>query len=1779
MGDLEVLIFEQRELIADLEELRNSFITKESSGKSRGYLETLSQELDIQFQQFKYQHGEISRILRETSLNAADVPYMLEGCFCQYREHYFSFKGAIMDAMAHNETTRSPFSSTFAMSSGHADTSAHMDVRLPKISVPNFSGEYMDWIPFQDIYLSLVHNNPALSRAVKFYYLKGAVSGEAASLIGCISATEANYETAWNTLQRRYHNKRVIVDSHLNKFYDIPKSDGSCRGIRTILDTTRECLSSLGNMGISTANWDPMIIREICQKLDVQARKEWENSLGSTTDLPTLSEMFSFLERTFRTLESLGNTLPSTVKSSRPLNGKSFKNKNVSAHTRSVAQSRNISCLFCDREHFISKCYKFMALPMEAKNDFLANKKICRNCLSSGHDHQNCTSLYRCGTCRKPHHTILHTDETVSVQNTTIDSLASDFDTSLNISEVASHNANIFTDVLLYSIRLFVSTSRGMFPLRALLDPGSQGSLISESSVQLLGLHRQRSHFKVVGVGESISKYNVQIDLWSRKRQPILKCSALVLPSISSYVPNPSSEKVCLPDIGDNLADPLYYKTDSIDLILGSDVCSKLKKAGESFVHNDLFFQNTLFGWVFSGSSTPVRTNTVHVHNINLECILKSFWEQEEIGVKRDLTDQEIVCEKYFSETTRRTPSGRYMVHLPFKSILLNGSFPKLDNNIKSALSRFKRLEISFLKNPLYSETYRAFMADYESLGHMSRIGTFPADISTSSYFLPHHGVFKEESTTTKLRVVFDGSSHKEGESSLNEELFPGPALQNDLPQTITRWRRHKIAFGADIEKMFRQIEVSPEHRPFQQILWRSSPSEKLSIYQLNTVTYGTTSAPYLSIRVLRQLAQDYRSEFPGASEVLVSDSYVDDVLSGADTVGEAIKLHKDLCTLLKRGGCNLRKWITNSPTLLRQIPKEDRENSPILNFERDNVVKTLGVQWNTTNDSFSFKVNVDETRIVSKRAILSETARLYDPLGWLTPCTVVAKSLFKQLWEIGADWDDEIPQDLRRKWLKYRASLSSLSELVIPRWINYSRGHQFELHCFCDASSTAYAATVYSRVVSPHGVFVNLLQAKSRVTPIKTVSIPRLELCAAVLLVRLVNKVKESFSDVTNENIFFWSDSSTVLSWIRKPSSYWTVYVANRVAEIQRFSSPLQWRHVPSAMNPADCASRGIFPSELIGQKIWWFGPSFLYETPSSWPGPLSNLETFEEMRKESARNAMKKTTISSNGLSAIAVGTLNEVSPYPDFLLKFSNLYTLLKVISFCLRYRHNTRYNRENRELRETGPVSTKTLNMTLNILLKITQDIDFSEDIKTLLSKGSVHNKGLLKLIPFLDTDGILRVGGRLQNSDLPYNIKHPILLAKNNPLSRLIILDAHERTLHGGLSLTMAYVNRKYWIISGNQLAKNIIGGCMRCFRYYAKAAHQLMGNLPPVRLNITRPFKHSGVDYAGPIPVKNSSLRSSVVSKGYICLFICMVTKAIHLEAVSDLTTNSFLAAFRRFVSRRGACTDVYSDCGTNFVGASKELKVLLHRNQKSLPHEMRQNLLSNGTDWHFIPPASPNFGGLWEAGVKSVKFHLKRIMKDRVLTFEELSTLLCQIEGCLNSRPLCPLSSDPSDLDALTPAHFLIGEPTNCIQEETLLDVNINHIPRWKAVEKLKQHFWKRWHTEYLNRLQARPKWVQSQPDAKIGALVLLIDERCDPGQWSLGRILEIHPGSDDRVRVVSILIKNKIIKRPISKICFLPIDSPPEDSTPQNHTTDAGERMESDPVAVSRSTAESND
>lgn len=432
------------------------------------------------------------------------------------------------------------------------------------------------------------------------------------------------------------------------------------------------------------------------------------------------------------------------------------------------------------------------------------------------------------------------------------------------------------------------------------------------------------------------------------------------------------------------------------------------------------------------------------------------------------------------------------------------------------------------------------------------------------------------------------------------------------------------------------------------------------------------------------------------------------------------------------------------------------------------------------------------------------------------------------------------------------------------------------------------------------------------------------------------------------------------------------------------------------------------------------------------------------------------------------------------------------------------------------------------------------------MESLAKSGTVNNKSkLTSLNPFLDEVGILRVGGRLQLSDIANNMKHPVIIPRKSPLTNLLIADAHERTMHGGPQIMITFLRTKYWIIDCKNLTKYYVRKCVICLRNNARTSHQLMGQLPAARVSACRPFIQSGVDYAGPISLRTSKGRGHRSYKGYICLFVrvCMATRAIHIEVVSDMTSQGFLSAFKRFVARRGHCTDLWSDNGTNFVGASRDLKTLFTDERSGIANEIANCLATNNTRWHFIPPHAPNFGGLWEAGIKSAKYHMKRVIGDSTLTFEEITTVLSQIEACLNSRPLSKVSSNAEDPFPLTPGHFLIGEPLVLVPDSNYETSNISNLRRWQLTQRMVQHFWRRWQQEYLTQFFHRYKWAHQISEPKVGDVVLVKESDLPPAKWLFGLVVDKHPGVDNITRVVSLRCKGNIIKRPTSKLCILPI------------------------------------
>ncbi|XP_026326321.1 uncharacterized protein LOC113235013 [Hyposmocoma kahamanoa] len=625
------------------------------------------------------------------------------------------------------------------------------------------------------------------------------------------------------------------------------------------------------------------------------------------------------------------------------------------------------------------------------------------------------------------------------------------------------------------------------------------------------------------------------------------------------------------------IADPTYYKRDPIDILLGAEEYSKILLQGFEKLENGIIAQNTELGWILSGFRSTEYLNGMKIISLMTRTEetqqLTKFWELEEVTSEYQLKEEDQICEKYYTDTTQRNSDGTYTVRLPLKD-------PSIEygNTRQKAVARLIQLEKKLDKNHDLRQKYNEFMNEYLEMGHMTKV--VKSSYYEGKYYIPHQPVIREDAITTKLRCVFDASSKSSTNISLNDNMHKGPRLQQDLETILLRWRKHKFAFMADIEKMCRFIKIHKDDLSYQRILWRWTPRQPIEEYELTTVTYGTTAAPYLATKTLQQLAKDERQNYPDASRATLQDFYVDDILSGNNDLEKTKLLQKQLLEMLRAGGFNLRKWSSNSTELLEDIPDEYTDDK-MIKLPLDETRKSLGVIWSPYEDNFQFKINVTIKENPTKRFILSEIAKLFDPHGWLQPVIITLKLLIQELGISGIGWNVTVPEEINKKWLEIQNQLKCIENIKIPRWIYYTET-EVELHGFSDASEKAYGAVVYCRIKVNGSYHVTLLQAKTKVAPEKhKTTLPRLELCAAVLLTNLIRKVKTAI-DCEQTTINCWTDSMITLGWIRGEADKWQTFVANRVSEIQRTLPQATWNHVASADNPADIISRGIEPNKL---------------------------------------------------------------------------------------------------------------------------------------------------------------------------------------------------------------------------------------------------------------------------------------------------------------------------------------------------------------------------------------------------------------------------------------------------------------------------------------------------------------------------------------------------------------------------------------------------------------------
>ncbi|XP_055604343.1 uncharacterized protein LOC129752593 [Uranotaenia lowii] len=1611
------------------------------------------------------------------------------------------------------------------------------ELHLPKGILPTFTGEYSEWSSFFDLFLSAVDKNENLSKAQKLFYLKTYTSGKAAAVIKHVRVEDSAYDGALEALKRRFDRKDLIVAHHVQRFIEIPSfTVATGLLLRRLHDTADDVTRALA--ALRREERDCWLIHLLLMKVDVETRQHWIDRTAIFEFPASVEEFLGFIDQRAYALETAHNSSfrsggaphrPSGNPPHRPSSGRFDRSQQRSQSFISTGIGASAKCNVCQQKpHYLLFCQKFRSMSSAERLQTVHRMDLCTNCLRVKHGVATCDAG-RCRKCNEAHHTLLH-DSLVPAQ------VHLSFGT---VNHVASDS---FSSVFLATAIIWVTSASGeRISARALLDSGSQASFVTTKLVEQLQPETHRIDIPLKGISGMSTKLRKAafVNIGSRHSNLQMTLECAILDKISDQLPHRQFDidswklNTSIP-----LADEHFNKPASIDLLIGAGVFYQLLEGGRiSLGPSKPVLQQTVLGWVVAGecrteaaSNKPSLCLMTSLSDDEAEPeptvnqLVSRFWELETLVPQRHLSVEERLCEDHYRQHTTRDHTGRYVVKLPFKRDPV-----EIAETGYQALKQFDLLKKRLNKDPERQKMYEEYINNFIIAGHISRAE--PSTKQQRTIFLPHHCVLKEDRTTTKLRVVFNGSMKSSNGVTLNDLLMTGPVVQKSLYCILLNFRTHRVALTGDIEKMYLQVRVSPEDSDRIRMIWQE-PGRKVAEYRMNTVTFGLACAPFLATRTLKQLFIDEGNEFPIAKES-ENDIYVDDCLTGADTVEEAIEKRMQLTRLLQKG-FPIRKWASNESSVLRAVPPNDRASELALDLEPDPTIKTLGLKWQCRSDLFVFVANCDPFQAVfTKRQVLSTIAKIFDPLGLIGPVVTIAKVFMQEIWKIASDWSDPLPASFNQRWRTYLTHLREVWRIKVPRRsISIDKPTRIYLHGFCDASELAYGAVIYLRAIDKYGnTSSRLLCSKSKVCPINRPTIPRSELCAAALLAELIKTVKQNLRLEINQTLAF-SDSMTTLAWIAGDPSRWKTFVANRVVQINEILPAINWRHVRTHQNPADLLSRGAAPVSLAENHLWWSGPDW---EPESLREPQ---EVHLAPKEKEAMDNEKRRSAEVASYYMVASDLLD------DIIARYSSYRTMVRVTSWMIRFVVNIQLPREHRN---TGPLSVGDYEAGERMLVRYSQHQAFDAEI-TALQQGEPlpHKSKLWPLTPFLD-GGLLRVGGRLARADMIYESKHPWILPAGCRLAKVLFHQEHVKNHHIGAQALLAFTRRRFWVPNGRNLARNTVWSCIPCYRKSPERGltQPIMGQLPPERVNQAPPFFNSGVDYGGPITLVDRRGRGATSTKGYIAIFVCYATRAVHIEAVTKLTTTACLAALRRFIGRRGAVGHLYSDNGTNFQGASREMRAWYKKIQSDDHNQRVANFLSaGGTQWHFNVPGVPHLGGLWEAAIKTAKHHLNIVTGNARLTFEEFTTLLIEIEAIMNSRPISPCSNDPNDLQALTPGHLLIGRP---IKEQ---NENGNYLPnpdvpydlRFRYIMELKNHFWERWHREYIPELQIKGKWQKPSNEIIPGDLVLIRSKNLLSTQWRLGRVLKLHDSPDGHPRLATVRVQSGEITQTIHNISKLP-------------------------------------
>ena len=1630
--------------------------------------------------------------------------------------------------------------------------------RLPKLNLPTFSGNPLNWPTFWDSFEAAVHSHTTLGGVQKFSYLKAQLTGVASRAIAGFPLSNVNYEQAIKLLKERFGQPSKIIGAHMQALLEIASPTNQLTSLQLFYDTMETHVRGLESLGRSHESYGDLLVPIILGKLPHELR----NILAREHESPEwkFQELREAIVREIRILEA-GTQLNDTPCGLTPTITGSFlaQIQGKQPHLGKSSKPESKKCLYCKGPHPSYNCQ----VVTDVRERWTKVKTLghCFNCLGK-HKSSVCQSKFRCHKCKGKHHTSLCLGPTDPAINppTTPDNTAPTHSPHTSIAEppfrvhtslapitqtnIPVNNGPIS---LLKTAVATVGYNHTHCEANILFDEGAQRSFITQSLADQLGiLYTENESIALSAFGAHSSSNrrlpmaNITIVTNNGEHIPV---RVLVIDQITTPLQNRFRQQVrTIPYLrGLQLAHPVTSDENfEISLLLGADhywdivMDTVIRGQGPTAVESKI-------GYLISG---PLQTNCVNRTDtaVNLlqtlssttaaERDLEHFWSLESIGITppTEVDNQESFLQHYQRSSITRMSDGSYSAKFPWKE-----DFPTLPSNYGSCARRTRAMVRRLAQTPSLLTSYGEIIKEHERRGFIERVDN--VDSMDRAHYLPHHAV-KKESATTPIRVVFDCSSRSSNNSpSLNDCLMVGPPFLSDMCSIIIRFRSFTYGLSTDIEKAFLHVGLDGNDRDFTRFFWLSdpkNPESEFQVFRFKTVLFVSTSSPFMLNATLHHHLENYST--PVAKDI-GNNMYVDNVISGCDQETDIIRYYQESRSIMNEANFNLRSWASNSPRL-REGAEQDQTADP------STVVNILGLRWHPIQDTISLapkELASPSSQPTSKRDVLQLASRTYDPLGFISPVTVKAKLLIQELWQRKLEWDEPLPTELEAKWNDMAQDIQEASKLILPRCFFSqvpSNAQPIYLHVFADASPKAYGAVAYIS----NGDQTSLVMSRSRVAPLKKLTLPQLELMAASIGTRLAHFVAEALkSRFPNITVHLWSDSEIVLHWLHS-SKPLKQFIANRTKEIMTLFPVTVWNHCPTQENPADLLTRGISTTQLHTSSLWQHGPQWLplVEQWPSWnPSKILHLQLCDIAdAQDTDATTRNGTTQTDPTEKELGIHNLIDVS-------RFSTLSRLLSVTAYVLRFVKNLKHP----ATKTHGPLSVQERQDAQRKWIQNSQALIYAAEIANLRSNSSTRLTLVKQLRLFLDADGFLRSGGRIHNAQLAESAKFPYLLPPNHPFTALVVYEVHKKQLHSGVNVVVTMLRQTFWITSIRQYVRKLLRRCVTCRKVQGTAFRAPdPAPLPKLRVQEAKPFSVTGVDFTGPLYVRSEK----GTTKSYICLFTCAVTRAVHLEVVSDLSEQSFLQAFRRFSSRRSVPHHMISDNASTFLAASDTLSDLF----KS--PSLKEQFSRQGVEWKFIPKRAPWYGGFWERIIGLTKRAIKKTLGKASITLTELQTLATEVEAVLNDRPITYVSSDCTDEEPLTPSHLLNGRRISSLPYPIADDDPSD--PDYGGASDMRQRvtaqahilecFWNRWRHEYLTSLREfhRASGTNKQ-SIKTGDVVLVYDEG-PRSSWKLAVIEDLIRGGDGFVRAAHIRTSTGYTNRPVSKLYPLEVTASPSSS-----------------------------